>query len=611
MSTQLLEREWSRDYTAFMRCDAGDNWLPEVERQAGSWLRGKKKLDIDLHRDGELVDGDRTVTVRRSVEGAVRDLSVSLVERNTEGGTWTTHLLAHDERGAQDWIFLQVTNDQGNFVATPLVAKYLMQALPLGDGSIDFVDKPQMFRAPDVGRLVELLADQRRHGLVFVAGTDDRLPVDAFKDQVGEWARQVYGLAQVVILDPSATEAFGNRVGNQLATPAWTIRTYKPGVDFSAPRDGWRHRILGTERLVRDSDGRIRYLLGDIARSHANERDLPKPVLRTRRRFERLENRKVLDDALSVPAPRPASDLRVVGQTGVDATDVITRLGEFVEGLEGSAQLDLVRRVLKLDQITEAALNDIAARLAHDAAERDASSRLVDRIEAMQSQIELLEDRNAADIEMLKDEQLDHELTRLDLDDRNGRIRWLENRLKKAGDFEANYRDTPPEFSELRPADFSDLLDQIDAMQGVMFTGDPEEAVVLTAVDSNGAALRTAWEAVLALQDYARSRREGVFDASLSHYLDHTPNGYHTFPPGKFAETESGQTMRQFGDERLFPVPASFDPAGIAPMKAHFKLASIGTITPRMHILDGHPASPVVYIGYIGRHLTNTKTRSM
>ena len=43
-------------------------------------------------------------------------------------------------------------------------------------------------------------------------------------------------------------------------------------------------------------------------------------------------------------------------------------------------------------------------------------------------------------------------------------------------------------------------------------------------------------------------------------------------------------------------------------MKAHFKLASIGMLSPRMYYHDDYANSGKIYIGYIGRHLTNTMT---
>ncbi|PWJ26224.1 hypothetical protein ATK17_2371 [Branchiibius hedensis] len=610
MTAQLQTSGWSRDYLAFMRCDAGDNWLPDAESQVHSWLAGRKDLDVDLHADGDVVDGDRTVTVRRLENGPARDLKVTLVEPNTPTGTWTTELVVHDERGSEDWIYLSVTNDEGRFVATPRLARYLMQVLPLGDGSLSYVDAPQVFRADQVERLIEVLSDQRRHGLVFVAGTDDRIPIDAFMRQVDDWAAQVYGLAQVIVLDAEATREFHDRVGVRLATPAWTIRTYRPGVDFSDPSDGRRHRILGTERLAGHSEGRIRFLLGEIARSHASERQLPSAVVRVLRRFERVENRRLLD-VLQEPDTAPESE--VIEAPSVAPAPVVEDVPKSPDPVdpESRTQLRLVKQILNLKEITESGLRDIAGRLTRHSIERANAAKVAQRLEDLQTQVEGLRDGNSELLEALQEEQLEHEVTRLDLDALSDRNKWLEDRLKALGDYEPSYAATPAEFIESRPRDFGELLDRIEAMKEVEFTGDSDAVIELEAVDGNNAALRTAWDAVLALADYVRSRADGQCDQSLSHYLRHTPTGYRTFPPGKFAETETGETMKRFGAERQFPVPTSYDPDGQAMMKAHFKLAKIGPITPRMHVLDGNPKQPIVFIGYIGPHLTNTKTRSM
>lgn len=608
MTAQLEAGGWSRNYLSFMRCDAGDDWLPQVESQLHSWLTGRKNLDVDLHADSDLIEGDRTVTVRRLQNGPARDLKVTLEERNTPTGRWTTELVAHDEPGSEDWIYLNVTNDQGKFVATPNLARYLMQVLPLGDGSLSYVDAPQLFRRDQVERLIGVLSDTRRHGLVFVAGTDDRLPVDAFKNQVNEWARQVYGLAQVIVLDPEATAEFEARVGARMATPAWTIRTYRPGVDFSDPQDGRRHRILGTERLADHSEGRIRFLLGDVARSHASARRLPAAVTRTLRRFERVENRRLLE-TLQEPVALPAAEVAEVPSV-VPAPTAPDAPGTHDAG-ESSTQLRLVKQILNLKDVTEAGLRDIASRLTRQSVDSQNAAKVAQRLDGLQTQVEKLTDKYNEVLELLQDEQLDHEVTRLDLDNVRDRNGFLESRLKAARDYEAVSAATPAEFIEARPGDFIELLDRMDNLAGVEFTGDPDEVIALATVDSNGAALRTAWEAVLVVADYVRARSTEACAGGLAHYIQHTPTGYRTLSWGKFAESETGETMKRFGSERLFPVPKSYCEDGRALMKAHFKLAKIGIVTPRMHVLDGHPKQPVVYIGYIGPHLTNTKTRSM
>ena len=48
-----------------------------------------------------------------------------------------------------------VENEPDRFVDIPRIARYLMQTLPLGDGRVRFVDRPQLFKSDDVERLVE------------------------------------------------------------------------------------------------------------------------------------------------------------------------------------------------------------------------------------------------------------------------------------------------------------------------------------------------------------------------------------------------------------------------------------------------------------------------
>lgn len=91
-------------------------------------------------------------------------------------------------------------------------------------------------------------------------------------------------------------------------------------------------------------------------------------------------------------------------------------------------------------------------------------------------------------------------------------------------------------------------------------------------------------------------------------YLQNTPSGYRTFPPNKFAETETSATMDQWGDQRVFPVPSEIDISGRKTMQAHFKLGRVGMVTPRMYVLDCWATHKHVYVGYIGPHLRNTQT---
>lgn len=602
--------ESTRDYSALMHCGDTGPWLAEAVAQVKHWLR-EKGFDVDLDASADHSTAAATLAVRRLESGNAVDLRIQLVEEQVTG-TWTTEFIAHDEPGTNDWISLVVSNSEGRFVSVPRVAKYLMQVVHLRDGLIEFSDRPHVFGPERLDELVELLTDDARHGPVFVAGTNENIPFPAFAEKLSVWTKEIYGLGQVILLTPDATTAFIDRAG-AMATSPWTIRTYQPGARLDDPLDSRRHRILGTTRLASQKDAAIRILLGDVARQQAATRPLD-PVLRsTRRRFERFENRRLVEDVVVPPAAAdiPPSHLPQPGPS--EAQPHVAPVDSPETGKSTTPpkppEIGLVKRILGLNEITEQALVDLAARARQWGADRTSAQALQGRVDELLSTVEQLEDANTELLDALDDEQGTNELLRVELDDRDGKVNWLQSRLKERGDYEAAYLGMPSEFLIERPGSFEELLDRIESIESVSFTGSASDVLRLSQIDTNDAALRTAWDAVLILADYAKARANGDCASGLDHYLKHTPTGYRTVSSNKFGDTETGITMRRFGKERIFPVPTSVHPAGQVEMKAHFKLARIGMTSPRMHIYDGHPAEPCVFIGYIGPHLTNTQTR--
>lgn len=594
----------SRDYRAHLVCTTGGPWLSGALDQAAAWLR-EKSFDVDFDHSGDYRQGTSVLTVRRESSGAFEDAKVILHETNPTG-TWTTELLVHSEVGSRGWINLSVSSGDDKFVKVPRLAGYLMKALPLGDGLMEFVDGHRWMGTDDVPRLIELLADPERHGLVFVAGTnaDSGVPVDAFAKKVGEWAKQVYGLAEVIVLDPAGTEEMIRKVGPAFAAPEWTIRTYQPGVRFDEMGDARRHRILGIHSLTNRSDRAIVHLLGEVARAQAATRTEDPSVLKVRRRFDRIENRRLVESVVVPEAEPVETPPEPLVQEPADAARSATKARTGHEDVE----ISFVKRILGLARITEHGLRDLLARASRPDVDRSALNALEHRVDDLQQAVERLQDENRDLRTTLEDAQLELELSQFDVEDRDARIAWLHKRLKEDGDYEAAYAEVPEEFRATRPASFGELLTRLEQIPCVEFTGDPDEVEKLNQVDTNDAALRTAWDAVLALQDYARARADGACDKGLAHYLRHTPSGYQTFPHGKFAENETGVTMQGYGDQRIFPVPTEIDAKGSVAMKTHFKLARIGMRSPRMHVYDGHPGTAKIYIGYLGSHLDNTQT---
>lgn len=612
-------RRRSQDYHALMTCHADDGWLGHAQDQLASWLT-EKDWDVDVTVDGRHQSGTRELKIVHHEDSKATSLHARLVERDTPLGTWTTELIAHDRRGDGDWISLKVENDNGRFVGVPRLGKYLMQTLPLGDGSLEFTDKPQVFHQDRVDDLIELLCDDERHGLVFVAGTaaESNIPFDAFVRAVGDWTREVFGLAQVIVLDPAATALFGEAVGSAHGTPPWTIRTYLPGVDPASSIDARRHRILGTSSLADLSKSRVRNLLGGIARTQAAQRPEPSAVVKLRRTFERLDNKAIVA-AIAEPVPLPVSATSSAERTVKSTTPMLEpelaqstpATADLAEQVERYlAEIQLAKSILRVATLDEETLRRIVESATSPRTDPVAIARAAAQIDAQQSKIEELEDRLAGVADAFDDEQLEHAVTTDSLQKREDEARWLRGQLQEQGAYDVAFGPVPLESQTIYPDSFPDLLARLrDTGNGpVVFTGDAEIVADLDGFDLLGKCRNTAWEAVLALSDYVRARQEGQCEHGFDHYVKYTPTGYRQIAPAKFAHTETGITMERYGSERIFRVPEEVSESGQVTMTAHFKLGHIGMVSPRMYIFDDYTRTGKIYIGYIGPHLTNTQT---
>jgi hypothetical protein len=195
----------------------------------------------------------------------------------------------------------------------------------------------------------------------------------------------------------------------------------------------------------------------------------------------------------------------------------------------------------------------------------------------------------------------------------------LRSRLIAAGAAEDTYVEPLPDHWQ-PPEDLQELINRITedgdgnkphpACEFVVFTGDLAPTLDVQKRDSVGRYAAAFWEHVHTLHDYAKLKAKGDFSGSLYQYL--TANGTHTghiVSSDRFAPRESETVMNRWGDERIFPVPSEVDPTGLAVMAAHFKPTNENTFAPRLHFYDDTAGTGKVYIGYIGKHLTNTRTK--
>ncbi|PZP18296.1 MAG: hypothetical protein DI613_22860 [Kocuria rhizophila] len=166
------------------------------------------------------------------------------------------------------------------------------------------------------------------------------------------------------------------------------------------------------------------------------------------------------------------------------------------------------------------------------------------------------------------------------------------------------------------PETVLDLVARIDGTpeaitQNVVFTGDAD---LVAEVDLQSRSSRYAtsfWDNVRALDAYATLRQSG-YSGSVHQYLASAENGYKC-PRARHVPTESPsvQNRQSWNQERRRPVPTSVDESGFAYMYAHFRTTGTGTFAPRLHYFDDTAKTGRIYIGYIGRHLSNTRTSSV
>lgn len=237
-------------------------------------------------------------------------------------------------------------------------------------------------------------------------------------------------------------------------------------------------------------------------------------------------------------------------------------------------------------------------------------ARIHEEMAARQKKIAALEDQVDFYRELFEDEEIYRVLAEDERARAEDESRWLRNQLRQHGDPETAASQVPEDSITVYPDSFEDLLARASELEaaGVVLTGDLSVTRDLDDVDGNGKLVRAAWESLLLLTDYVSARRAGVHEGSVEMYLKDTPSGYRSMSPKKHATGESGPTMAQYGHLRVHPVPADVDPSGSVCMAAHFKLGSLGMVSPRMHYHDDYARTGSIFVGYIGPHLRTVNT---
>ncbi|WP_405013243.1 hypothetical protein [Kitasatospora sp. NBC_01539] len=162
---------------------------------------------------------------------------------------------------------------------------------------------------------------------------------------------------------------------------------------------------------------------------------------------------------------------------------------------------------------------------------------------------------------------------------------------------------------ELVPGSFGELVHRFEEFPLLEFTGDEKETLALDGQPDGAGWARLTWDGLTALQEYAHAAVQGQAGGDFKQWCEHTPAGCHHFPPRKAVRWESRtvESHAKWKRERMLPVPSTVDVTRRAFMGAHLRIGG-GSTAPRLHYLDDCSSSGRIYVGYIGQHLTNTRT---
>lgn len=246
-------------------------------------------------------------------------------------------------------------------------------------------------------------------------------------------------------------------------------------------------------------------------------------------------------------------------------------------------------------------------------------------VEAMRAQLtELIEERDLA-LVLAEEEEIrannffsDRESALAELVERDQRVWELENlvrslrrRLVASGGAAEAY--SPPEEQAAPPATFAELLDWIDSdLTLIGFSGNRNKALALDRSPEAGTWVRSSWEVLRAMQAYAESKASNNFEGDFKMWCENPPIDSFVIPSGKVVRDESATVRNKpkWRREREFPVPCEVSASRQIFMGAHVRIGASGSgrINPRLYFYDGTGQSEKVYIGYLGAHLTNTRT---
>ncbi|WGP04851.1 hypothetical protein QFE97_12125 [Bacillus subtilis] len=569
-----------------------------IREHINEWLVEKEFLPKFGETYEHRIDGKKAIaSMVNTVDNAIRYSELRIIE-DTDGMFTTTITMGNSPDDC--WVYIEVESANNYYPQIPRIARRL-----IGYGTVDnswsaWHSKAHYVDTSEIDDVFKYLTSADRRLPVFVIGTtDDAELIKQYRENLKIWYRFLPGTAAMFMLSPSATEELASRVPGSYSPSPWAIRTYRPYVDFEDEHDSSRHRFIGQYRLSTEEQTRTRNRLGMIASEARAQVPRPSVLARAQRTIDLARNRALLRGADHRREEIRDRSLAIKEESRGNHTIQFEQLTR--------AEYDnfsMLRELLKVESVSEDLVLDLA-----ELYETRPNEEVLARLDGMTE--ELTAYRAQADELRSLNEYYLNEARGFedDLEQTKARLRFVQKELAAAGKPEEAYSFAEDEdlFEDI--SSFTDLEQLLPSLEpeGVVFTGDITTMLNIDEIDSDGTAIRRALMSLRCLLAYREQRISGNHESSLFYYLQN-PSGGYSVTPKMFAPRESESTMNQYGDERKFPVPHEVNEKGKVVMEAHFKLGQIGMRSPRMHFLDDVSRTKNIYIGYIGDHLTTSKT---
>lgn len=624
-------------YRSILRLNSDEDAGHVAKEQFRSWLldgvRDPRKTietaDWDgagIHRLGP--DSVLTVVERSGEADQMTRLMLELVEANRHG-TWTTRLYAssaHASRRLSQVLWFesegQTPAGEPRRPATPRVVRNVLDVVEAYDGSTPVLAAPRTMRTDDIDELLGYITDSQRVVSVTVAAPVPGLPTPTWAKAIESLTRDAVGCASFFVLEPEAAVLLNERLGLAHAIPDGALRTFVSEVELGDAADGRRHRIMTARTLSRNlQEGRFTpklvSLIASAPRRMLLESPVPSELTRTVRLLQRdLISAEVIPSAVDIAVASPLaleSEPKQVATTdeaaALDSIDV--KQPSWLDKLRS-----LVSRFLGRDEVDEHALDEITEKF--ERLEATASTATA-KAQGLQTERERLEDELASLREQLESEQYERTVADMSRREAEAKVRSLEHwRASRHDRYE--YVEEQPAAWESDPASVSEIVERLtdsenygEILQYIQLP-DPDKAldhaVDLDDKDSMGVYASVFWEYVLVLHDYMKARVEGDFSGNVHNYLSDPGVVGRKIPTQrhKANESETVQTNGKMRRERTFAVPREVREDGRVFMTAHFAPTHRDQNAPRMYYYVDATATKKAYIGYIGVHLTNTKT---